>query len=93
VKRQAKTSDRAQARAFGALVRSRDPKALDHVLATLGRNGGNVTHAAAELGVGLRTLLDWLDQVPALRRPARRVTLRRGQHAKQQSAKRDRAPR
>jgi transcriptional regulator with PAS, ATPase and Fis domain len=48
-----------QSRALAAAVRAGDKRAIKQVQAALDRNKGNVTRAAAELGIALTTLQRW----------------------------------
>lgn len=55
-----------ETRLLATQVRLRDPKAIRKVVKALQNNGGNMTTAAAELGVYVRTLYLWIDDVPEL---------------------------
>lgn len=57
-----------ETRLLGALVRAGDRKTHRRVLGELKRNGGNMERTAAALGVAVRTLYAWRDEVPALGR-------------------------
>ncbi len=56
------------ARLFSAQVLAGDPQAVENVKRALIRNGGNIQKAAAELGVGERTLHRWGDDLPHIKK-------------------------